>query len=144
MNYNIFIDSDIILDVLLQRVDFYKDSYAIFSLCEKEEINLYTSSSIILNVQYIGGKLSSKKSAAKVIHYLVENFINIINPTKRTILKGYESNFLDAEDAIQYFTAVDSGIIDYIITRNIKDYKNAPQQLPILTPMQFLKLAIQN
>jgi predicted nucleic acid-binding protein len=144
MNYNIFIDSDIILDVLLQRVDFYKDSYAIFRLCENEEINLYTSSSIILNVQYIGGKLSSKNVAAKTIHYLVENFIDIINPTKSTILKGYKSNFLDAEDAIQYFTAVDSGIIDYIITRNIKDYKNATESLPILTPAQFLKKLTQN
>ncbi len=48
MAYNIFIDSDIILDVLLKREEFYKDSYAIFILCEQEEVILYTSSSIII------------------------------------------------------------------------------------------------
>ena len=75
MAYNIFIDSDIILDVLLKREDFYKNSYAIFILCEKEDVILYTSSSIILNVQYIGGRISSKKTVAKTIYYLIENFI---------------------------------------------------------------------
>ena len=141
MAYNIFIDSDIILDVLLKRVDFYKESYAIVVLCEQEEVILYTSSSIILNVQYIGGKISSKKTVAKTIYYLVENFIEVINPTKQTILKAYDSDFSDYEDAIQYFTAKDSGLIDFFISRNVKDYNKATNALPVLTPTQFLKQA---
>ena len=139
MAYNIFIDSDIILDVLLKRVDFYKDSYAIFVLCEQEEVILYTSSSIILNVQYIGGRISSKKSVAKTIYYLIENFMEVINPTRQTILKAYDSGFSDYEDAVQYLTAKDSGLIDYFISRNVKDYNKASNILPVLTPAQFLK-----
>jgi len=139
MAYNSFIDSDIILDVLLKREDFYKDSYAIFVLCEKDEVILYTSSSIILNVQYIGGRISSKKSVAKTIYYLVENFIEVINPTRQTILKAYDSDFSDYEDAVQYLTAKDSGLIDYFISRNVKDYNKASNILQVLTPAQFLK-----
>lgn len=139
MAYNIFIDADIILDVLLKREVFYKDSYAIFILCEQEEVILYTSSSIILNVQYIGGKISSKKIVAKTIYYLIENFMEVINPTKQTILKAYDSGFSDYEDAVQYFTAKDSGLIDYFISRNVKDYNKATNALPVLTPAQFLK-----
>jgi predicted nucleic acid-binding protein len=141
MAYNIFIDADIILDVLLKREDFYKDSYAIFVFCEENGIHLYTSSSIILNVQYIGTRLSTsdKKSIASTIYYLLENFISIINPSKQTILKAYDSDYKDYEDAVQYFTAKDSSLIDYFITRNIKDYIKENNGVPILTPTQFLK-----
>lgn len=137
---NLFLDSDIILDVLLKRELFYRESYKIFNLCEKEEVRLYTSSSIIMNVQYIGRKFSNSKNTAIIIKYLVENFIDIINPSRSTILKAYNSTFKDYEDAIQYFTAKDAGIIDYIITRNVKDYKEAIKTLPALTPTLFLKL----
>lgn len=139
MACNIFIDSDIILDVLLKREDCYENSYALFLLCQEDEAVLYTSSSIILNIQYVGGKLLSKKAAAKIIYYLIENFIEIINPTKQTILKAYNSDFSDYEDAVQYFTAKDSGLIDYVITRNVKDYKKENNGVPVLTPAQFLK-----
>ena len=139
MAYNIFIDADIILDVLRKREGFYKDSYAIFILCEQEEVILYTSSSIILNVQYIGGNISSKKTVAKTIYYLIENFIEVINPTKQTILKAYDSDFTDYEDAVQYFTAKDSGLVDYFVSRNVKDYNKATNALPVLTPAQFSK-----
>lgn len=139
MAYNIFIDSDVILDVLLKREEFYKESYGIFILCEQEEVILYTSSSIILNVQYVGGKISSKSTVAKTIYYLIENFIEVINPNKQTILKAYDSDFTDYEDAIQYFTAKDSGLIDYFITRNVKDHKKEKNGIPVLTPTQFLK-----
>ena len=139
MAYNIFIDSDIILDVLLKRENFYETSYAIFVLSEQDEVILYTSSSIILNVQYIGGRILSKKDVAKTIYYLIEKFIEIINPTRQTILKAYDSDFSDYEDAVQYLTAKDSGLIDYFISRNEKDYNKATNILPVLTPAVFLK-----
>lgn len=138
MVYRIFVDSDIILDVLLKREEFYRDSYAIFNLCDQGKIILYTSSSIILNVQYIGTKLSTIKKTKETILDLVENFIEIINPTKQTILKSYKSDFLDLEDAVQYYTAVDSGIIDYIITRNLRDYKKTGKEIPVITASQLL------
>ncbi len=139
MVFNLFLDSDIILDVLLKREQFYKESYEIFHFCENEEVRLYTSSSIIMNVQYIGAKISTSKNTASVIKYLLENFVEIINPSRNTILEAYNSTFKDYEDAIQYFTAKESAVIDFIITRNIKDYKYAIKTLPALTPSQFLK-----
>lgn len=140
MAYNIFIDADIILDVLLKREEFYRDSYAVFIFCEENGVNLYTSSSIILNVQYIGTRLSpDKKYIASTIYYLLENFIDIINPAKQTILKAYNSDYKDYEDAVQYFTAKDSGLIDYFVTRNVKDYKKENNGVPVFTPAQFLK-----
>ncbi len=139
MVYNLFLDTDIILDVLLKREAFYKESFEIFSLCETEKVTLFTSSSIIMNVQYIGGKISNKRNAASILKYMVENFIDIINPSRNAILEAYNSTFKDYEDAVQYFTAKEYGLIDFIITRNIKDYKDAVKTLPAYTPSQFLK-----
>ena len=134
MAYNIFIDADLILDVLLKREGFYKDSYATFILSEENDINLYSSSSIILNVQYIGSRMSSdKKIIPSTIYYLLENFIDIINPTKQTILKAYDSDYKDYEDAVQYFTAKDSGIIDYFVTRNVKNCAGVTTGTPLFS-----------
>ena len=75
--------------------------------------------------------------------YLVESFFEVINPSKASILKAYKSDFLDFEDAVQYYTAEEFGNINYIVTRNTKDYKKKETQIPILTPTQFLKLHIK-
>ena len=137
---NIFLDADIILDVLLKREKFYKESYSIFSLCENHEVKIYTSSSIIINVQYIGAKFTTSNKASTIVKYLVENFIDIVNPSSDTIIEAYNFAFKDYEDAIQYFTAKESGLIDFFISRNVKDYKAAIKQLRVYTPIQFLQL----
>ena len=61
MGFNIFVDSDVILDVLLVREEFFDNSCAVFNLSQEEKISLYTSTSIILNVQYVGQKFITKQ-----------------------------------------------------------------------------------
>ena len=136
---NLFIDTDIIIDVILNRENHYADSAAIFKCFENNTVKLYTSSSIIINAQYIGQKHISKEKCRAAIKYLLEYF-EILEPTKFTIIQAYNSDFSDIEDAIQYFMAKDSGLIDYIITRNVKDYKKENNGIPALTPDQFIKL----
>jgi hypothetical protein len=53
------------------------------------------------------------------------------------IQKALEAGFKDFEDSVQYFTAVENKI-DYIITRNVADYKGST--IPVCTPTDFLKL----
>ena len=139
---NLFIDTDIILDVILNREDHYDDSAAIFKCFENHTAKLYTSSSIIINAQYIGQKQISKEKCKSAIKYLLEYF-EFIEPNKLVITEAYNSGFSDMEDAIQYFMAKHSGFIDYIITRNIKDYKKETNGVPVVTPAQFLKLHVK-
>ena len=91
-------------------------------------------------MQYVGQKLITKQKMSSTLYYLVESFFEIINPSKTSILEAYKSDFLDFEDAVQYYTAVEFGEINYIITRNVKHYKKTETKIPILTPTQFLKL----
>lgn len=139
MAYKLFLDSDVLLDVILNRASFIDQSLELFFHRSDETVQLFTSSSIIINTQYIGekqiGRLLTKTGMKKLLNYL-----EIVSPSKDCILRAYHSNFTDVEDAIQYFTALDQEEIDYFITRNTKDFKMAEPYLPVLTPSQFLRL----
>lgn len=65
------------------------------------------------------------------------NYLEIVNPSKKCILRASNSNFTDVEDAIQYFTALEHEEIDYFITRNTKDFRMAEPHLPVLSPPNF-------
>ena len=112
---------------------------AIFRLFEDRSVKLFTTPSIIINTQYIGQKILSKEKCKQGIKYLLEYF-EILESNKKIILEAYNSGFSDIEDAIQFFTVKNSGIIDSIITRNTKDYKKTETKIAVLTPTQFLKV----
>ena len=114
-------------------------SIELFFQRSEETVQLFTSSSIIINTQYIGEKLTGR-AHAKIGMKKLLNFLEIVNPAKESILRAYDSNFTDIEDGIQYITALDNEDIDYFITRNTKDFRMNEAHLPVLTPSQFLKL----
>lgn len=144
MDYNLFIDSDVILDVVLQRDSFYQNSYPLFKMTEDQTVLLYTSTTVIMNVQYLSCKFIGKNKAIEGIKYLL-NFIEILDCNKRALQKAYNTKCRDIEDAVQYFTAIHSGIVSFFISRNIRDYKEIEEKLlPVLSPTQFLKLFKQN
>ena len=80
-----------------------------------------------------------KPSVDKGFELTGSPYFEILEPTKLTIAEAYNSDFTDIEDAIQYFMAKNAGLIDYIITRNIKDYQKENNGIPVVTPTQFLK-----
>lgn len=139
MVYKLFMDSDVLLDVILNRNPFVDQSMELFSLRSDETVQLFTSSSIIINAQYIGEKQTGRLHAKIGMKKLL-NYIEIVNPAKESILRAYDSKFTDVEDAIQYFTALEHDEIDYFITRNTKDFRMKEAHLAVLTPSQFLKL----
>jgi len=139
MAYNFFLDSDVILDFLMERNFHYTNSRLLFDNKVKNVVNLYTTSSIILNVQYISQKIIGKSKAADLIKKLVLLF-EICLSSKETILKAYNSSFIDIEDAVQYYSAVADKAIDFFVTRNTKDYKNADEHLKIVTPAEAIKI----
>ena len=139
MAYNFFIDSDVFLDVLIERKPFVEESFELFKAQHNNLAQLYTTASIILNVQYAGNKLIGKVPAKAAIKEFL-SFIKICLTNKETILKAYNSSFADIEDAVQYYSAVADKSIDFFVTRNIKDYKNADEHLKIITPVEAIKI----
>ena len=140
---NLFIDTDIILDILLDRKEFFDDSSAIFQKFENNEVLLFTSTSIIINAQYVGQQQIGKNQCKFVINYLLDYFL-IIEANIALLKKAYNSKFSDMEDAIQYYTATQNESIDYFITRNTKDFRAGDSGISVVTPTQFLKIFKQN
>jgi predicted nucleic acid-binding protein len=139
MAYNFFLDSDVILDFLMERNFHYQNSRLLFNNKVRNVVNLYTTPSIILNVQYVSQKIIGKSKAAELIKKLVLLF-EISLTSKEIMLKAYNSSFADIEDAVQYYSAVADKAIDFFVTRNTKDYKNADEHLKIVTPAEAIKI----
>lgn len=136
MKEKIFIDTDVLLDIFLNRDPYIVHSQKILSVIEKNIFSGYTSALIIANCHYIISNNLSKNVADKSISKLRE-LLTVVSLTDREIGESLNSNFRDFEDGLQYFIAVNNGI-RVIITRNVSDYKNV--DIDVFTPENFLNL----
>lgn len=132
----IFVDSDVILDLLCKREPYYQDAAAVFTLCDKKQLNLYTTSLVFANVYYILRKIVGIENAKKLVKK-IRLLVHVISVEEKEVDLALNSQFSDFEDALQYFTAAEHKI-KIILTRNIKDYKGTA--VSIQTPEQFIKM----
>jgi predicted nucleic acid-binding protein len=135
MAYKLFLDTNIILDLLAER-DFELDSiHEIINLSEKRITELYISESVITTIFY----LLQKEKKINTLFALRElcKTVNVI-PFSNDILYFPIENYKDKEDGILYFLAV-KGKMDYFITRNVKDFIFLFPSLPVMSPTNFLK-----
>jgi predicted nucleic acid-binding protein len=130
---NIFLDSDVILDVLLKRPGFYLPAANLLAAARINNLQLFTSSVVFVNVNYFLEKFD-RVNRVTLLKGL-RSIISIVEVGGAVIDKALDSDLTDFEDAIQYYAAL-SAKADAIITRNIKDYKNTT--IPVLTAEQFL------
>lgn len=128
-----YIDSDVILDVLLGREEFLSSSSRIMNNCEIREIDGHTTILALANIFYILNRYNSA-NAKKAIQTLRE-ILEILPVTDLELGKALNSDFKDVEDGMQYFTAEHHGC-EIIITRNKKDF--AQSRLRVLTPDEYL------
>ncbi len=118
----IFIDSDIILDLIARREPFYSHAAQLFTSIEENKIKAVTSPVIFSNIFYILRKLKGRLFALNKLKK-IRMLINITNVDEKIIDLALVSEIKDFEDAIQLYAAKNLNI-KYLITRNIKDYKD--------------------
>jgi predicted nucleic acid-binding protein len=135
MNKKVFIDSDIILDLLCKRKPFYESAATILTLGDQGKIELVTTSLVFANVFYILRKILGIEKAKELLRKL-RIIIRVVSVNEKSVDLALNSRFVDFEDGLQYFTARENEI-PIIITRNIKDYKET--DLIIQTPEQYIK-----
>ncbi|GAB2496262.1 MAG: PIN domain-containing protein [Cytophagales bacterium] len=130
----IFLDTNIILDLLAERHPFYEPIAKIVSLADRKEISLFTSPISFTTTEYVLSKFETKESALlKLQKFSI--LCQVAEANQETIDKSLFSFFKDFEDAVQYFCALQSNC-DLILTRNKIDYKNSA--LPVLSASEFL------
>jgi predicted nucleic acid-binding protein len=135
----VFLDSNVFLDALLQRNEF-KEAAAILKLKEGAELEITTTPACLLNVIYFIQKAGVPyKDVVKIVAELLET-VFLVPTNKDIFLKAIHTEFTDIEDAVQYYSALSITNMDYFITSNIKDFKKASSQLPVVSPKQFMRL----
>lgn len=132
----VFIDTDVILDLLAKREPFFRFSAELFTLIDTGAVKGFISPVIVTNIHYILCRLQDKKHAVINLQKLTA-LVNILPVNEKIIKLALASEFKDFEDAVQYYTAVENNL-KYLITRNKKDYKTA--DISILSADEFLNL----
>jgi predicted nucleic acid-binding protein len=130
----IFIESDVILDLLLKRQLFHFEAEKIFDLAAKKKIKLYTTPIVISNVYYIINDINKKKNS-KLLISKIRKIVEILPMDSYEIDNAVSSEINDFEDALQYYSCIKNNM-DHIISRNIKDYKKS--KIPVSDPKEFL------
>jgi predicted nucleic acid-binding protein len=135
----IFIDTNIMLDLLGERSPFYDSIAKIATLAEKKKLTMVVSPISFATVSYFLSKYENSEIAKdKLRKFKIISEISVLNG--QTIEKGLNSPMKDFEDALQYCSATESNC-DIIITRNGKDFKKS--LLPTMTADEFLKSLYQ-
>jgi len=135
----LFLDTNVVLDLLGERVTFYTSAAKIATLADKEKIRLVTSALTFATVNYILSKYEGQQKAKEKLRKF-KVLTRICSLDETIIEKGLNSNFSDYEDALQYFSALKSEC-DMLITRNGKDFKLS--EIPVFTPDEFLRSYMQ-
>lgn len=131
----VFVDTDIVLDLLGNRKPFYRHAAELFSIADRSEIKIFVSSLSFSNLNYILSKQYSSIQARKILMKF-KTLVTVLSVSDKVVELALLSDFKDFEDALQYFTALENDV-NILLTRNLKDYKTA--EIPIMTAEQFLK-----
>lgn len=127
----IFVDTNILVDLLADRKPFSKYAVEIFNASENKKVKLFTSSHSIATTYYLLKKFKDDNSLRKTLLGLFE-YMSIIPVDIEVLSKGLRSKHKDFEDSIQIYCAASIDKIDCIVTRNVKDYKGS--EILVLTP----------
>ncbi|MCC5906983.1 MAG: PIN domain-containing protein [Balneolaceae bacterium] len=135
----VLFDTNVILDVLIERKPYYKYSVACLAKVEKEEIEGWICSTTVTTIAYLLGKELSGQKAAKHIESLLTLF-NISTVNKQVLFDALHSGFEDYEDSVLHQSALTSNL-DSIISRNKKDFKLS--ELSVYTPKEYITILNQ-
>lgn len=104
-------------------------------MAENKKVNLYTSSHTLATTHYLLKKYIDEKTLREILHNLLE-YITIVPVDLDILKKSLNSNHKDFEDAIQLYCASEVIGIDFIVTRNIKDFKYS--EIPAFLPNEIV------
>ena len=132
----VLLDTNILVDFLAKRPQFFNNAQIIIKKCKNEEITGVAAVHTISTLFY----LLKKYIPAENIHELFYSLFTIIeigSANKESILQALRNNnFTDFEDGLQYQCALEESV-DCIITRNKKDFSGS--KIPVYTPDEFLE-----
>lgn len=130
----IFLDTNILLDVLEQRVPHYADSMGVLQRAGLQGHQVFMAWHTLANVFYIYGKKAGEATARQALWELLQ-VVTIATVGHTQAQHAFTLPFKDLEDALQA-VAAEACSAQCLITRNVPDFIASP--VPVLTPAEFL------
>jgi predicted nucleic acid-binding protein len=130
----VFLDTNVVLDVLARRQPFYEHSAQVWALAELGTVRGLVSAVSLTNVFYIVRKRTGRKAAMGMLR-IMRNITNVVACDSSVVNQAIDADFEDFEDAVQYFSAA-AAEADALVTRNTDHYPES--DLPVMTPKEFL------
>ena len=134
----IFLDTNVILDLLSKRNPFYDSIAKVATLADEKKLNLVSSPISFTTIEYVLKKYESSQSVLNKLRKF-KIICEVCEVNEEIIEKALNSGFTDFEDSVQYFSAMQSSC-SVIITRNGKDFKSS--SIPIMTAEEYLSSVI--
>lgn len=134
---HIFLDTNVIIYFFADRKPFSIAAAGIFNYAVLGKIKLYISAVSYNNIYYILRQSFSNTETIKLLDALSQ-MTEVADVTKAIIKNSLKSDLKDFEDAIQHSCALSLNKIDFIVTRDTKDFKKSA--LPIMNPEEALIL----
>ena len=130
----IFLDTNVILDYLLEREPFYYDALKLWAACEEGAVEGYVSALTVNNVHYIAHRLKSETTAMIAVHGILSVF-NVVPLDKELMKLAADFHDRDFEDDIQLQSAIKCGCT-HLFTRDPTHFHT--KALAIVPPSSFL------
>ncbi|MEZ5031579.1 MAG: PIN domain-containing protein [Saprospiraceae bacterium] len=129
----LFVDTNVILDLLAAREPFVEEAQILFSMSVRQEVELITSALSIANT----ADILNRQLDGKTTRTLIRKFCSLVQiaPLDQSIIDQaiQDDAFSDLEEAFQYYMALKLPA-DAIITHNLRDFR--PSELPVMTVRQ--------
>ncbi len=134
---NVLIDTNVILDAVAKRPPFNENAEKIFYLVAKENVTASITANSVTDIYYLIRKRLKNPEEAKLVLLKLFSLFQIIDVTRADCERALELKISDYEDAL-VVTCAERAKMDYIITRNMKDFSNPP--VPSTTPENFITM----
>lgn len=137
---NLLLDTNVVLDVLLNRLPWVNDSMAVWNACDKGKAIGFVTATTLTNIFYIAKRQTGVNQARQAVRVCLDTFV--VCRVDSTVLEdAYRLAGKDFEDDLQIACAT-AEKLDAIITRNLADFQHAV--LPVYTPLDWIAHITQN
>lgn len=132
----ILIDTNVVLDMLLNRAPFSINAYQIFLMSYNRKIEGFISSTSATDIFYLANRTLKNKDTVYELFSDLQQILKFATVDETTIIQALQKRWKDFEDCVQKVCEIQNNC-DYIITRNVKDFSNS--QISVLLPEEFLQ-----
>lgn len=137
----ILVDTNVIIDALTAREPWNESAEKIFLLGANHIVDLYITASSATDIYYLIRKHLHNAQTAKQVMSKLYSLMNILEVTETDCVEALASQIKDYEDAVVERVAFRKEM-DYIVTRNTKDYQNG--NVKVILPDDFIELMVKD